>query len=154
MSQVRVSEIKNVIIEPCVPKNPVCLRWMNKSGAWDQYVFGHTQTEGLDTFIAVITNTPVEDYETANTVQEAHGRRSVDKMVLGADNLDTNRINGIKGILDNAKCLILIEWNPPTAPVWRTVIVEPGTFSTFETGQTKQRCEFTIQFPENNIQQL
>jgi hypothetical protein len=150
----RVSEIKTVEIERCIPRNPVYLEWMNKAGGWDRFVFGVTQTEGIDTSITVLSKTPIEDYESATTSQEAHGRRSLPRMILGAENLDANRMRGITGLLDAAKTVMMIEWNQPAAPVFRTVIVEPGSFKTFETGEQKQNIEFTIALAEINVQLL
>lgn len=149
---VRVSEIKTVEIERCIPANPVCLAWMNAAGGWDTYVFGHNQTEGLDTTVGSVTRYPNEELSEATGTHRMHGRRSLPKMTLGAENVDANRIRGITGILKSALVLMLVEWNHPDPPVWMEVGVEPGTFNVFNTSETRQNIEFTIDLAEENVQ--
>lgn len=144
-----VTEIKNIKVNHCIPDNPVMLRWLNTLGGWEHWLFGTTQTEGL--------NTSFEDYavsnlniETATSTSEKFISKAIDSLVLGADNLTRNQILGLKTILYSPKVEILKSASVPY--IWHTVIVQSGSFNIFETYSNRGEIEFTIELPEIQIQ--
>lgn len=149
MSTFRVTEVKRVRLRNDCVQNPVYLSWFIKPGGIDYWLFGRTQSESLRVSAGQIFERDITDIENADTIQDFLTKDAVDVTRLGAENLDANDIEGLKGLLTSPKVQVLMSQNPV---VWQTVLVSPGTFKIKETRERRFRLELDIVHPEQIIQ--
>lgn len=150
----RITEKKRIKIYNGCTNNPFYISWLNSKGSWNYWLFTRKQTynidvKGGDTFETYITN-----LETAETVIDTFDKSAAQSVVVGADNLSINDINGLKGMLHSVK----VQWltNPETWQAdgckWLTVLVKDGTWKIYETDKNKSSIEFEILLPQINQQ--
>lgn len=149
MAIFRLTEIKRVQLRNDCIDNPVYLSWFNKRGGIDYWLFGRTQGESLRVSASQIFERDITDIENADTIKDFLSKEAVDVTRLGAENLDDNDIEGLKGLLSSPKVQVLMSQNPV---VWQTVLVSPGTFKIKETRNRRHRLELDIVHPEQIIQ--
>jgi len=147
MATVIITETKRIKVKDA-PCNPVALYWINKNGGWDMFVFGFTQSEGLNVEGGEKFEAFIEDLQNAFKRSKYISKTTIPKMVLGYDNLPTEDVEGIKGLLDSPSVMMLIS-DPAARPlVFNQVNVDPGSFNTNETIKDFHDLEFSIELPE------
>ncbi len=151
----RISEIKTIDIERCIPPNPVYLRWLNTLGGWTSWLFGTRQIVTYDVDGKELFTKNITELENMNGLDEWVGKEAEKVLKLGYENLPTNKVELIKGILYSPK-VYQVEWdttvNPPL--IKRTVVrVKPGSFSIIDTGDNRHDLEIQIIYPRLFIQQ-
>lgn len=149
MGATRISEIKKVRLNNECVDNPVFLSWFNRVAGIDYYLFGRTQGESLRISAGQIFERDITDIENADTIKDFLTKDAVLVSRLGAENIDENDIEGLKGLLTSPKVQLLVSQNPIK---WQTVLVSPGTFKTKETRERRFRLELDIVHPEEIIQ--
>jgi len=154
MSQVIITETIQVDIvdAPCL--NPVALYWLNKIGGWDMWVFGMTQTEGIE----VSNGEEFEKYisELADEIgrKKFISKTEIPTITLGYECISTEKVRGIKGILSAIKVLMLTSGKDVLTPTFIEVNVEAGSFKIIETENGFHNLEFTIELNEIFNQEL
>jgi len=95
-------------LEPC--KNPVCVRWLNSLGGWDEHLFSISQVLKTTNSEGTIYNNPVSvDLYTDN--QRTKGRTNVDEiqtMLLTAENLTRDQFEALKEIKNSESVFIYL----------------------------------------------
>ena len=150
----KITESKFVDIERCVPANPIALYWLNKLGGWDMWVFGLTQTKGLQVKGGETFEQFIEDLADANKRAQWITKRSTPQIVMGYSNVPTDKVLGIQGVLDSPRVLMLVSEMSVRPPVFLHVMVEDGDFKTIETESEYHDLELTVSLPENFNQSL
>lgn len=140
------------VVDP--PCNPVALYWLNKLGGWDMWVFGGTQTEGIEVSNGEAFEKFIADLAGEIGRKKYISKTEVPKIVLGYECLSTADVRGIKGILSSIKVLMLTSGVNVLPPVFMEVNVDPGSFKIIETENDFHNLEFTIELPELFIQSL
>lgn len=150
----RITEIKTIDIErPCM-ETSVCLNWLANPCGRDFFVFQKVQVEYLETEENERYKNFVSDLETAIGNNELYGKSAFKTMILGASNILSSKMDGIKSLLSSPDVLILMNndtWQTEGCK-WQRVIVKSGTFKILETNQNRTSFEFLIEFPSTNIQ--
>ena len=149
MATTRASEKKRIRLRNDCLDNPVYLSWFIKRGGIDYWLFGRTQGESLRVSAGQIFERDITDIENADTIADFLTKDAVDVTRLGAENLDANDIEGLKGLLTSPKVQVLMSQNPI---VWQTVLVSPGTFKIKETRERRFRLELDIVHIQQIIQ--
>lgn len=151
----RISEIKTVDIERCIPNNPVYLRWLNTLGGWTSWLFGTRQIVTYDVEGKELFTKNIGELEKMDGLDEWVGKEAEKVLKLGYENLPTHKVELIKGLLYSPK-VYQVTWdtsvNPPI--ITRTVVrVKPGSFSIIDTGESRHDLEIQIIYPRLFIQQ-
>jgi hypothetical protein len=149
----RITEEKKVKIYKGKTCNPIYLAWLNTLGYFDYWLFHTKQLISYDIDGEIIVR-DVEDLEIDTTIQDYISRNAVKSVVIGANDLILNDIEGLKGLLYSIRVQVLT--NPDDWVVdgckWQTVIVKSGSFNLIETNQSKFSIELEIMYPQINIQ--
>lgn len=145
----RFSEEIEIEYQSCVLINPVAIVWKNAIGGWDYWVFQKNQTQHIDTAsLGSFTKEYSKISDVNNPITE-RGKVATTRMILGAESLTTDQVNGIKSLLTTNKAYIL----NPDGSVNREVSVLPGTFLIMETEALRHDIELEIlDIPINTIQ--
>ena len=149
MAFIRITEIKKIRLRNDCFDNPVFLAWFNKRGGIDSWLFGRTQTETLRVSADQIFERDIIDLENADTIKDFLSKEAVLVTRIGAENLDKNDIDGLRGLLTSPKVQILVSQNPLK---WQTVLVSPGSFKIIDTKERRHRLEIDIVHPDQIIQ--
>lgn len=138
----RFSEEKEIEYRNCVLRNPMYLTWKNLLGGWDYWMFEKTQIESFDSETLgsfQVDYTKISDLTNPKTERGKTGRS---RLLLGANGLNDDQKNALKGLLISNKVYILNQ----DATVNRQIIVTPGTFLI----KISDTIEFEIQEPDIN----
>lgn len=149
MAGFRISEIKRVRLNNECVSNPVYLAWFIKRGGIDYWLFGRDQDESIRVSAGQIFERDITDLENADTIKDFLTKEAVEVTRLGAENLDANDVEGLKGLLTSPKVQVLMSQNPI---VWQTVLLSPGTFKIKRTRDRRFRLVVDIVHPEQIIQ--
>lgn len=157
MALIQITVQKKINIATCIPPNPVALYWLNKLGGWDMWVFGRTQIKSVETVTGETFTKNIDDLAIANTKEQELIKSDTDTLTLGANNLNTEDVNHIRGLFSSLKVMMLTnqaDYVNGKPPIFRNVFVEDGTFALIDTYQQKQNLEFIIDFGENYNHEL
>lgn len=138
----RLTEKKRILIDHDCKPNPVYLVWIGL-GCWNNWLFSGTQTIGDDVESTGTFAPYVEDIETATQRQEQLSKSSIQKVVLGAEGLTLQQVNGIRTLLRSVKVYEMFTDGSKIG-----VLVEDGSFQVIETRESKHSIELTISYPE------
>lgn len=148
----RITEIKTVDVEQCIPENPIYLTWLNPLGGWDYWLFGTRQqytiqTKDLDTFQPVINYLQI-----ANGIQESLGKEAYMKVKLGYEGLTRAKVEGIRHILTSPKVYV-INGSPGSNNFQKLVVnIDKGSYKVYDTGDGKHGLELTVIAPKLLLQ--
>lgn len=150
----RITEKKRIKIYNGCTNNPVYLAWLNTKGSWNYWLFTRKQTYNIEIKGGETFEKYIEDLETQETAIDFYNKTASQSVVIGADNLFLNDVNGLKGLLHSVK----VQWltNPTTwksvGCKWLTVLVKDGTWKLYETDKNKSNIELEILLPQINQQ--
>jgi len=151
----RITEKKRIDIDYSCIENPIYLNWMGTEGQREYWLFGVFQTKQLATSEGPTFAPFIEDNTNAKSYLNEISRGAIESMVCGG-NVPVSKIDGIKTMLYSPNVLILM--NPDTweseGPKWLKVRIVPGTFKLYDTDQKRADIQFTLEFPEINIQSM
>lgn len=143
------SETKTVKYKYCDFANPVCIKWIDATGAWNFWVFGVTQTEGLVVGAGQgAFSRHIDDLETSTGQSLMINKEAVPELTMGADGLDSNDIAGLKTILNSPRVMMLvnyISWGSDGVDYWVDVKPLTGRFKMRDTKATRYSFELTVQ---------
>ena len=145
---IRITEKKRIRLRNDCFDNPVYLSWFTKLGI-DYWLFGRTQTETLRVSADQIFERDIIDLENADTIKDFLSKEAVLVSRLGAENLDDNDIDGLRGLLTSPKVQVLVSQNPIK---WQTVLLSPGSFRVKDTRERRHKLEIDIVHPDQIIQ--
>ena len=149
----RITEKKRIKIRHECVDQPVYLAWYNIEGGLSYWLFGFNQSESLVVREGSSYTKFISDLESADTKEELIQKFANETFQMGADNLDCDDVEVIKGLLLSTKVQMLK--NPSTwqqeGPKWVTVKVRQGSFNTRQTREKVWKIQFTIEFPDINI---
>lgn len=151
----RITEKKKIDIDISCVLNPIFLNWFGTEGERNYWLFHVFQTKQLATSEGSTFAPFIEDNTNATSYLNEISRGAVESMVCGG-NVPISKIEGIKTMLYSPNVLMLM--NPDTweseGPKWLKVRIVPGTFKLYDTDQKKADIQFTLEFPEINIQSM
>ena len=139
-----ITERKTFKIEQCIPANPVYLCWLNTLGAWEQYLFGVTQTYELDVTSDGSYQENFNSIADTTNPDKVLKKRAQERMRLGASGLTHNQKDAVKELLYSPAVYILnssLEIQMAVNPI-------PATFQTKRTSVELTDIEFEILLPE------
>lgn len=147
----RISERLRVDVERCIPDNPIQLRWLNTLGGWSTWVFATRQMIAYDVKGGELFSKQITDLADMQGLDEWFGKEAEKVLTLGYEQLSTEKVNFIKGLLYSPKVYVITG----TSGAWvRTVVrVKPGSFNIIDTGERKHDLELQIIYPRLFIQQ-
>lgn len=138
-TNIRVTEIKTIDFETCIPRNPVYFVWKNTLGGWDYWLFGTTQSESLQTeSLGTFSN----DYNRIGDITNPEteiGKEARNRIVYTALQLTDGQKNGLLELMYSNKVYILNQ----DGSINRQVKILPGSFQ-FETKNTLHELTFEI----------
>jgi hypothetical protein len=144
----RVTEKKRIKIYSGQTCNPVYLCWLNAYGGFSYWLFTGWQQMIINVKEAGILERYIENISTATTREDYLKKTCNESMILGADNLTDNDIEGIKGLLKSVRVQVLVD----NTPTWMTVLVKAESFKIKRTDSNKHSVELEIAYPSQTIQ--
>lgn len=141
-------EERRMIIEnPCVPKNPFYVRWINQQGGWDYWMFSFRQyvsrnVENIQTFEPAIFN-----QETAKAFIEEFYKEGIEKITIGADGLNENEYEAVSRIIYSPN----IQYYDVNTGKWFKLLIDSGENEN-DTYSSAKSVEFTFLLPKPQIQ--
>lgn len=126
----------------CVPRNPFYMRWINRHGGFDYWMFEKRQTyerevKNVDTF-KPYTN----DFSTAHGTDIVYHKEVESKVTIGAEGLTTNEWKILSFIADSP----FAQWYNEEKKLWTDIVVEKCKL-VMQTDNALHGMEYTIQLP-------
>jgi len=148
MSIVRVTEKKTVKVDGACKESPVYITWLNVYGGREHWLFSKVQTKGLITQNNGSSETYVSNISTARGFRNDISKIARPLLTVNAM-VDIEDIEGIKTLLYSPSVEMLVGQDPVK---WQTVYPQVGSFSLYNTRQTKATIEITFELADINIQ--
>jgi len=144
------SDYKQFILpidNPDIPDNPFYVRWKNRQGGFDYWMFSHRQFFNLsvsnqETFDPVIT-----DQQTASGFTELLSIEGSEKVKVGAQGLTANECDCISKLIYSPK----IEWFNEVTQSWQNIRIDKGE-NEIDTHNALNELEFTFILPTPQLQ--
>jgi hypothetical protein len=136
----RFSEQKTIEYKGCVLNNPIYIVWKNLVGGWDQWLFEKTQTETIQVNSLGSYTESYDKISDTNNPESEIGRTAKPRIVLGAENLTTSQVLGLKGLLLSNRVFIVNQ----DGTVNRRVKLIDGSFTIRKTDEFVHDIEFEI----------
>lgn len=136
------------IDNPRRPENPFYIRWENREGGFDYWMFGYRQfftgsISNQQTFKPVVI-----DQQTANTFTEIVSLEGNEKVKVGAQGLTSNEYDCISKL----KYSPMIEWFNESTQSWQRIFVDGDGKSENDTHDILSEIEFTFLLPTPQLQ--
>lgn len=128
--------------------NPVYLAWKGFDGAWNYYLFYYRQTRVHESTVKAEVVRGIDDYESADTIQDYIQKEGKPKLIVGANDVDENDMNGLQKMLDSPKVQMFLGLTPFFVPIWQTVRIAPGSFEIIDTRDKVSDIQLTLQLNE------
>lgn len=131
-----IIEIEN-LPTPC---NPFYVRWLNRQGGFDYWMFGFRQflTKGI---------ADKKTYINEDNDEVIYSLSGLESVRVGATNLNRNEFDILSKIIYSPK----IEWYDENISAWKQILIEKGD-SELDTRSTINTLEFTFSLPNPIIQ--
>jgi hypothetical protein len=144
------SDYKQFILpieNPIMPENPFYVKWENRQGGFDYWMFSYRQY-----FTSSVTNIKtikpvVTDQQTAKGFTEQLSVEGIEKVKVGAQGLTTNEYNCISKLIYSPQ----IEWFNEVTQSWQTLIIDKGENEN-DTHNILNELEFTFILPTPQLQ--
>jgi hypothetical protein len=151
----RITEKKRIDIDASCVESPVFLNWMGTEAQREYWLFHYVQSKQIATSEGANFAPFIEDNTNAVSYLNEISRGAIESLICGG-NVPISKIEGIKTMLYSPNVLMLM--NPSTWKVdgvkWLKVRIAPGTFKLYDTDQKRADIQFTLEFPEINIQSM
>lgn len=129
------------------PSNSFYVRWLNRMGGWDAWMFGcrHYYSRSLESTRTF--KTYFEDVETVGGDRAVYGKTGVEKVKVSSGQINRNEHDVISALIYSP----VVEWYDNKKGVWITLILDKADT---EIGSHKPggECRFTFTLPEPQIQ--
>jgi hypothetical protein len=144
-----ISETKIIKVgEVC--DNAIMLTWLNKLGGWDYWLFTNRNTTSYGVSNSGVFEPYIEDMATANSTEVVLLKQGKEAVTLAANNLDSNDVTGLKGLLSSTAVYAIDE---DGNVLYRTT-VNGGTWNVADTKKNTFDLTITIlkpsEFKQNN----
>lgn len=130
----------------CVPNNPFYLRWLNRLGGFDHWMFEKRQVYELDQSDVQLYQPYLIDLTTADGTHRLAGKLVEEKVTVGAENLTAEDWRLVSGIISAP----LVQWYSEGTKRWVDVIVDK-TKGELDNGTTYSGVELSLLLPYTPI---
>lgn len=137
-----ISKKLTVECSKCIPNNPFYIRWINRYGGFDYWMFSKRQTfereiKNIETFEPYIS-----DFFNASGTATVIDKSIESKVTIGAEGLTVNEWRILSFIADSA----FVQWYDEENMKWINIIVEKSKLA-LQTDSSRHGLELTIQLP-------
>lgn len=145
------SDYKQFILpidNPVIPENPFYIRWKNRQGGLDYWMFGYRQfftnsISNQQTFKPVVI-----DQQTADTFTEVISFNGAEKAKVGAQGLTANEYDCISKLIYSPR----IEWWNEEVQSWQRIFISDEGASENDTHNILSEIEFNFLLPTPQLQ--
>ena len=140
------TEEKVIKINNTTYPNTLYVRWINRLGGVESWLFKINQKKNVRVSDILLTNTYIQSIKTARGSHSSTGNMIAEKYTIGADNLTLNEWEVLsKQLGGSLMCYVLV------GTKWMEAIVEAGEYQT-NTEQSKHSIELSIVMPQIQTQ--
>lgn len=142
------SQAWNIIfVDTEAPCNPFYIRWINRKGGWDTYMFEQHKkyTQEVDRGDQYVLANSRDSYASQTRGELAPEVKNI--VQVGAEQLDENDFNLLKGIALSP----LVQWYDYTLMTWERVLVN-DTDLTWDTKAPRNTVSYEFQLIDEQIQ--
>lgn len=140
-----------LLIQKTAGNNPVYIRWRNRKGGFDYWMFEKRQTYKTGVADTKKTGLNISDFENARATHRVYSRKGAKVMICGATNLNEQEYNALDTIQYSNKIEIYL--GPGTkvsSKDWMQIDIDEGENSVM-TDKPAGEIEYTFVFPEIQI---
>lgn len=127
-------------------KNPVYLRWKNRLGGWNYYLFDLKQLKSIESEVPTLFRENYTYIENVNTVLSFYKKKGRFQWAVFAENIENSEIEFLQEIAISPKVQRFIRLDGNT-PIFETVIVEDYTLDQ-DTYLSRGNISVQIRLPE------
>lgn len=130
-----------------MPENPFYIRWINRQGGYDYWMFSYRQYLTRAISNQQTFNPYVENQETADSFEELYNLSGNESVRVGTDGLSANDYDCVSKLIYSPK---IEHYNPETMK-WTRIYVEKGD-NERDTRSILNQLEFTFKLPIVQLQ--
>ncbi|MDR1416270.1 MAG: hypothetical protein LBJ57_02470 [Prevotellaceae bacterium] len=135
------------VVPSCTPNSPLYVRWVNKLGGYDHFMFKQRQTVKQELKNVQLSAPFVTDSAAFERSEEVYSYEADNTVVAGAENVNRYEFDVLRGLLTSPR----MWWYREDLQRWIRIYIAKG--STQEnTRQSMQSVEFEFVLPEQNVQ--
>ena len=150
-AQTKKSVKQTLIYDNSCVKNPVYLRWLNRLGGLDYWLFSGDHSKYIkvktDQQYSVFQN----DISTANNPIRVLFKSATSSLKCKAIQLDRDDIEGLEHLLTSVHIEMLVSYENGVAK-WQTVTLKDKSTKLYRAAATKGELTIEIQLPEIQLQ--
>ena len=135
------------IENPIMPENPFYIRWINRQGGYDYWMFSYRQYLTRSISNQQTFNPYVENQETADSFEELYDLSANESVRVGTEGLNANDYDCVSKLIYSPK---IEHYNPETMK-WSRIFVEKGD-NELDTRSILNQLEFTFKLPTVQLQ--
>lgn len=139
-------------VEPCVPANPMYLRWLNPSGGFDYWMFSKRQIFTDSTSAEKTVQPYIEDLATSFGTDDVISKEVSEEVSVGAEGLTTQQCEGLRYLLRSVFVSRYMGSNEGI-PIWQQIRVKTGSFQIQDNNQLLSDLELKLVLPQPYNQQ-
>ena len=143
IEEISLTETLPVEVDHDCKDNAVYLRWINRMGGLDYWLFHFSQPENLTTGSEDLSEKYIEDVEDADTKEFVVSLEAQPTRILQADNLTLQQRRGLEHLLTSPQVMMLTD-NESVPAKWQTIRIKRGTFNLGESRDTRYKLEIEI----------
>jgi len=136
--------IENLI----TPATPFYIRWVNRQGGWDYWMFGYRQYFDRGVSNQLTFNPYVEDQETAKGFTQLVSLDGAEKVKVGSSGMNQNDFDCVSLLVYSPN----IEWFNESTQMWQTILIDGDGKSEDDTHDILKDLEFTFLLPTPQLQ--
>ena len=124
------------------------LEWVNSKGGLQSWLFNYSQAVEHEVEQGLISESAInDDIEVVNRTKKRSPQRWKQSMILGADNLTKDQLNGL---MEMKQSDYLVAWlDKQDTPQNIYVIISNGYIQTYQTDNGSYEFTCQIEFPDN-----
>lgn len=130
-----------------MPENPFYIRWINRQGGYDYWMFSYRQYLTRSISNQQTFNPYVENQETADSFEELYDLSANESVRVGTEGLNANDYDCVSKLIYSPK---IEHYNPETMK-WSRIFVEKGD-NELDTRSILNQLEFTFKLPTVQLQ--
>ena len=130
-----------------MPENPFYIRWINRQGGYDYWMFSYRQYLTRSISNQQTFNPYVENQETADSFEELYDLSANESVRVGTEGLNANDYDCVSKLIYSPK---IEHYNPETMK-WTRIFVEKGD-NELDTRSILNQLEFTFKLPTVQLQ--
>lgn len=130
-----------------MPENPFYIRWINRQGGYDYWMFSYRQYLTRSISNQQTFNPYVENQETADSFEELYDLSANESVRVGTEGLNANDYDCVSKLIYSPK---IEHYNPETMK-WTRIFVEKGD-NELDTRSILNQLEFTFKLPIVQLQ--